>query len=59
MVFNEEPDYVGGLGCHGNRIHVVSGGEFREQVGCDHHGNVCQVHLVGGRVLNDFLAELK
>ena len=59
VVFDEKPDYVGGLGCHENRIHVVPGGEFGEQVWCNHHGNIYQVHFVGGRVLNNLLKELQ
>lgn len=50
---------MGGLGCHGNCIHVVSGGELDEQVGCNHHGNVCQVHFVDSGVLNNLFTELQ
>lgn len=48
VVLDEQPYYVGGLGCHGNVVHAVSGGKLDEQVWGNHHGDVGQVHLVAG-----------
>lgn len=58
VILDQQLDDVGGLGCHGYLIHV-SGGKADEEVWGDHHGNIGQVHLVGGGMLRDLLKKLE